>query len=291
MVQELEEKLKKYWGVKNVVCVSSGTSAIMLALKAMGIKDHINVSAENFIATVSAPVWMGIKPIFFDFGEDPKSPALITHLYGRPKIVKTKRVIYDASHAFMTKYKGKSVLSYGDCSVISFHAVKTFQTVEGGAVVTNNDKLAEKVRWMRNFGLKTRYSYYGAGINCKMSEFHAAMGLCSLKLMGKVEKKYNILIGRYNKAFKLDLKDVTYYPTIYRSENELLNAIKVFEKHDIFPRRYFYPAMNKVFGGKECPVAEDWVKRVLCLPLYYDLTKKEQDLIIKTAKETNELLK
>jgi len=286
LVRELEEKLKKRFKVKNVVCVSNGTSAIMLALRAMGITKEIYVSPNNFIATVEAPVWMGIKVKFIDLDENYKSPALVTHIYGIPNIVNTQPVIYDASHAFNVKYKDKSILAYGDASIISFHAVKIFQTAEGGAVVTNNDDIAKKVRWMRNHGFKTRYSFYGTGFNFKMSEFHAAMGLCSLAIVDKTQRRYDQIIKMYNKKLGYNHKEVTYYPIWYDSESKLLKAISEFEKNNIFPRRYFYPPLNKVFGGKRCPLAEDSMSRVLCLPLYFDLKDNEVELIIKIANRT-----
>lgn len=286
LVRELEDKLKKRFGVKHVLCVSNGTSAIALALRAMDIRKEIYVSPDNFIATVEAPVWMGIKPKFVDLNEEYKGPALVTHIYGIPNIIDAKPVIYDASHAFTTTYKGKSILAYGDASIISFHAVKIFQTVEGGAVVTNNDEIANKVKWMRNHGFNTRYSFHGTGFNFKMSEFHAAMGLCSLPLVDKVRLRYDEIIKKYNKELGYDHQGVTYYPIWYDSELKLLRAIDVFEKNRIFPRRYFYPPLNKVFGGKSCPLAEDKANRVLCLPLYYELKNSEIELIIKIAKKT-----
>jgi dTDP-4-amino-4,6-dideoxygalactose transaminase len=285
MVRELENSLKDYWGVKNVVCVDHGTSALLLTLKAMDIKE-ISASPYSFIATCSAPAWLGIKQKFVDEGEKYGSPALVTHVYGIPNIVNAKKVIYDASHAFATKYKGKYLVSYGDASIISFHAVKIFQTVEGGAVVTNNDELAEKIRWMRNFGYKDRYSFQGIGINCKMSEFHAAMGLCSLENVDNAKKKYDRLIKRYNKALGYKHKNVTYYPIWYKTEKDLVKAITRFEDNNINVRRYFYPPLNKIFNGKTCPKTEDKMNRVLCLPLYCDLSLKEQNLVIKVAKET-----
>lgn len=286
LVQGLEGKLAKRFGVKHVVCVSSGTSAILLTLRAMDIKKELFVSPYSFIATVSAPLFLGIKLRFVDIDEEYQEPALITHLYGAPYVKDVKPVIYDASHAFTTMYEGKSILTYGDVSIISFNAVKIFQTGEGGAVVTNNDEIAEKIRWMRNFGFKDRYSFQGIGINCKMSEFHAAMGLASLPLVNRIRKRFNQLIRRYNKAFGYDYKQLTYYPLYYETEKDVKWAIEVFEKHSIYPRRYFYPPLNKVFGGKSCPVAEALSKRVLCLPLYYSLTDKEQNKIIQIAKET-----
>lgn len=286
LVQELEKKLEKRFGVKHVVCVSSGTAALMIALRALDIEE-LYTTPCSFIATVSAPVWMGIKVHFVDNGKLCPSPALLTHTYGIPNLdALAKPVIYDASHAFAVKVNGKSILSYGNCSIISFHAVKIFQTIEGGAVVTNDDSIAEKARWMRNYGFKTHYSFQGTGVNFKMNEFEAAMGLCSLETVDDTIEKYAVLIQRYNKALGLSHKDVTYYPIWYKNVKTLMKAIPSFEKAGIYPRRYFYPPLNTVFGGASCPIAEDEMSRVLCLPLYYSLTQKDQDRIINIAKET-----
>ncbi len=286
LVQELEKKLQDYFKVKYVVCVSSGTAATLVALKALDIKKEIYVSPYSYVSTVSAPLFLGIQPKFVDLDEEWKAPALITHIYGISRIENVKPVIYDASHAFTTQYKGKSILNYGDLSIISFNAVKIFQTVEGGAVVTNNKNLAEKARLIRNFGWKKQYVIDGVGVNFKMSEFHAAMGLCALPMVKKIRKRFDQIIERYNKGLNRLHQGVTYYPIFYQSEKKLLKAINCFEKQDIFPRRYFYPPLNKVFGGKSCPMAEDLMSKVLCLPLYYDLKDEEIDLIIKITKET-----
>lgn len=285
LVQELERRLAKYWGVKNVVCVNNGTTALMLVCKVLGVK-YLNTTPNSFVATCSGPSWMGIRLNFFDEGEKIDGPALITHTYGVPNLVDASPVIYDASHAFGVKVDDKSILSFGDVSIISFHAVKVFQTVEGGAVVTNNDELADKIRWMRNHGFKDHYSFWGTGINAKMSEFHAAMGLCSLETVDDTLKQYDKIIERYNKALGYDHKNITYYPIWYETEEKLLNAIKVFENEGIYPRRYFYPPLNKVFGGKDCPITEDKMSRVLCLPLYYSLKNSEIDKIISIVKKT-----
>lgn len=286
LVQELEARLSQRFGIRNVVCVNSGTSAIILTLRAMDIKDTISVSPNNFIATVSAPVFMGIKPEFVDDNEEYDSPALVTHLYGIPNMTGAKTVIYDASHAFTTTLGDVPIVHYGDASIVSFNAVKIFQAVEGGAVFTNNDEIAEKVRWLRNFGFKTRYSFYGTGINCKLSEFHAAMGLCSLDLVDDTREKLDRIIEKYNEALGYNYSGVTYYPIYYKDEASLLRAIDLFESHYIYPRRYFYPPLNRVFGGKPCPIAEDKMSRTLCIPLYAQLKPKEIDSIIKLAKET-----
>ena len=286
LVRELEKRLEKYWGAKNVVCVDHGTSAIMLAIRAMEIEDYIYTSPFSFIATVEAPVWLGVKPRFVDTDENYGNPALVTHVYGIPNIIDNKRVVYDASHAFDVRHDGKYIVNYGDVSAISFHAVKMFQTVEGGAVVTNDDELAEKVRWMRNHGIKSRYTFSGVGINCKMSEFHAAMGLCALPLVSKIRKRFDEIIERYNSELGQDLRGVSYYPLWYSSEDKVLKALEYFERENIFARRYFYPPLNRVFGGKSCPKAEDSMSRVLCLPLYHDLTDEQVEKIIKIAKDT-----
>jgi dTDP-4-amino-4,6-dideoxygalactose transaminase len=287
LVQELERKLAKRFGVKNVVCVSSGSMALMIALKAMDIKE-INTTPFSFIATISIPVWMSIRVNFYDEGEPIPCnfPALFTHTYGTPCLMYIKPIIYDASHAFATKVDGKSILTYGDCSIISFHAVKIFQTIEGGAVVTNNDSIAKKARWMRNYGFKTQYSFQGVGINGKMNEFEAAMGLCSLETVDDTIKIYHKLIKYYDDNLGLEHSlDSTYYPIWLKSERSVLRAIKKFEEYGIYPRRYFYPPLSKVFHSPACPSYEDLMSRVLCLPLYYSLTEKEQDKIIKIAKE------
>lgn len=288
LVQELEKKIQERLKVKNVVCTANGTLALMIAIRAMGLKGKFYTSPISFIATVSGPVWEGLKPVFVDLDEKyTKGPVISTHTYGVPHLVEGVRpVIYDASHAFIVKHKGRSILSYGDVSIVSFNAVKIFQTVEGGALVTNNDNLAKKARWMRNFGFKTRYSFWGTGINAKMSEFHAAMGLCMLQNLDKMIKRYDQICDVYNKNFGYDYHDVIYYPLYYSSEKKVVAAIKEFEKNDIFPRRYFYPPLNKVFGGKKCPLAEKKSRTVLALPLYHELTNKQIDLVVKIAKKT-----
>ncbi len=285
-VQELENRLKKYWKVKHVICVSSGTSATEIALKAMGIKKEIYVSPFSYVSTVSVPLWLGIKPLFVDIGEKYKGPAFVTHTYGLPHFTNVHPVLYDASHAFCVKVNGKSILSYGDCSIVSFHATKIFHSVEGGAIVTNSDDIAEKSRWMRNFGHDGQYKYFGVGINAKMSEFHAVMGLCSLDTIDQTEKRYDEIINMYNDKLSGYGENLSYYPFFYSTEKVLLKAIKIFEENHIYPRRYFYPALNTIFNGKKCPVAEDLSSRVLCLPLYYELTNADVQRVIKVTLQT-----
>lgn len=284
LVRELESKIKTRLNVKHVICVSSGTAATEISIKALDLKGDVYVSPNSYVSTVATPIWLGLNPIFIDDGEKWKGPAIVTHTYGIPNYQPVHPVIYDGSHCFANF--NRTMFDYGDMTIVSFHAVKIFQTGEGGAILTNNDKLAESARWMRNFGHKGQYQYYGAGINCKMSEFHAAMGLCSLKQVDHAYQKYNQLCDVYNQALGYNHQDVTFYPIYYPSERKLVRALPKFYALDIYPRRYFYPPLNKVFKGKSCPIAEEKMKRVLCLPLYVDLKPKDQQKVIELVKST-----
>ena len=283
-VTQLERKLKKYWKVKNVVCVVNGTAAIQIVLRALDIKE-IYTSPFSFIATCAAPAWLGIKLKFIDFDElyPEDKPVLSTHVYGIPEFVRGKPVIYDASHAFTTE----DIMNYGEASIISFSAVKVFQTGEGGAIVTNNNELAEKARIMRNYGLEDRYNATSLGTNAKMSELHAAMGLSVLPYVKKIRKKLDKIAEFYNKELGLDkpIGCLLYYPLELLSERKVLRAIKEFESNGIFPRRYFYPPLNKVFGGKKCELAEDYMSRLLTIPYHYYLEQKDLERIVKIAKK------
>lgn len=285
LVQQLEEKLQKYWGVKHVICVDHGSSALKIALRALQAR-KIHISPFNFVATGAAPAWLGIKMKFVDDDKDYKGPALVTHNYGIPHITNARPVIYDASHAFSVKYDGKSIMHQGDVSIVSFHAVKTFQTVEGGALATNDDSIAKKARWMRDYGFKTKYSFHGVGTNFKMSEFHAAMGLAVFPQIPKVLRRYKQIIKKYNKAFNYNYEDVTYYPLFFDTEKNMLKTLKHLEKNGVHARRYFYPPLNQIYGGKRCPLAEERSRTVLALPLYYDLTDRQVNKIIKLVLES-----
>lgn len=280
--REFEEKLKESLHVKHLFLVSNGTIAEQIAIHALGLKGVFYTSPLSYVATVSAAVWEGLSPVYVDLNEQfTCGPVISTHVYGIPRLTDQRPVIYDGAHAFGVKYKGRSLLSYGDVSFTSFHATKLFQSVEGGAIITNRDDLAEKIDWMRFHGHKEfnsdrdRYVFHGVGINAKMSELHAAMGLCMLPYANQIYQKYQSHIQYYNRLLGGKNKDMTYYPYLYPDEKSLLQAITRMAKHKIYPIRYFYPALNTVFKGKSCPVAEDFCRRVLCLPLFYQLTKKQ----------------
>jgi dTDP-4-amino-4,6-dideoxygalactose transaminase len=312
LVVELETKLKQRLGVKHLFFTSNGTIAIQIAIKALGITKEIITTPFSYVATTTSILWENCKPVFVDI--DPKTfcinPTLIeekitanteailaTHVYGIPcategieKIAKkyNLKVIYDAAHAFGTNYKGKTLSSYGDISTLSFHATKLFHTVEGGAIITNDNTLAEKILLYRSFG-HIDDNYFSMGINGKNSEFHAAMGLCILEKVSDLIEKRRQLFLIYDKALKhlnlirpcipdSTIYNYSYYPVTFKDEETLLKAKDALNKQDIYPRRYFYPSLNRlpyVHDQVSCPVSESYSCRTLCLPLFYDLASED----------------
>ena len=225
---------------------------------------------------------------------------LATHVYGLPSAIEELDgiskmwnipIIYDAAHAFGSKYNGRSLLSYGDISSCSFHATKLFHTGEGGCLITESDELARKIYLYRQFG-HVYDDYFSVGINAKNSEFHAAMGLCVLKDLDKIIEKRKMIATTYDRLFEkkgvrilqyedLHIPNYSYYPIVLKSESELLKVKISLEAKGIFPRRYFYPSLNTLpfIRYQPCPVSEDISRRVLCLPLYYELTIAEVEMI------------
>lgn len=318
LVLELEKKLKNYLKAKHVFLVANGTIGLQIALKCLEPSGEIITTPFSYVATTSSIIWENFKPIFVDI--DKKSLCIDTskiekaiskntrailavHVYGNPcniqaieKISKNHKikVIYDAAHAFGVYYKRRSISSYGDMSVFSFHATKIFHTVEGGAIVTNDDNLAHKISYMRNFGHNGPYDFFGVGINGKNSELHAAMGLCILPKINylinarkKASKIYDGLLPTLTKPlFQKEAKfNYGYYPIILKNEIEVLKVIEALKKEKIFPRRYFYPSLNNLnyVEKKSFPIADSISKKILCLPLHHDLSlvdlKKISDIV------------
>ncbi|MGP8217173.1 MAG: DegT/DnrJ/EryC1/StrS family aminotransferase [Bacteroidia bacterium] len=318
LVIELEEKLKKYFGVKHFFFTSNGTIALQIAIKALGLKKEIITTPFSYVATTTSILWENCKPVFVDIDPEtfcinpdlieakitPDTEAILaTHVYGIPcaideieKIAKKHnlKVIYDAAHAFGTTYKNRPLASYGDISTLSFHATKLFHTIEGGAIITNNDNLARKIYLFRQFGHEGD-EYFSIGINGKNSEFHAAMGLCLLdKVPGFIDKRKR-LFKEYDKHLhKLNLLrpvipqntnyNYAYYPVVFKDENTLLKVKAALAQQHIFPRRYFYPSLNRLqytTSVYSCPISESYAIRTLCLPLFYELTNEDAILISK----------
>jgi dTDP-4-amino-4,6-dideoxygalactose transaminase len=316
LVLELEAKLRHQLGVKHLFFVSNGTIALQIAIKALSLKGDILTTPFSYVATTSSIAWEGCNPVFVDIEEDslcldptlleqsitPQTSAIIaTHVYGNPCDVEAIAeiaerhnlpVIYDAAHAFGVEYKGRPLLSYGTVSTISFHATKLFHTVEGGAIVTNDDGLAHKIAYMRNFGHNGPEAFWGVGVNGKNSEFHAAMGLAVLPYVQRIIERRrelselydNLLVdsGVTRPAIRSDTKyNYAYYPVLLPSEEKLLNVQARLVANDITPRRYFYPSLSELPYANEyrMMVSEDTSRRVLCLPLYYELSSNEVELI------------
>lgn len=306
--KKLETKLKKHLGLKHLFLVSNGTIALQIAIKALELKKEIITTPFTYVATASSIVWENCTPIFADIDPktlciDPKSiEAKITkntqailgvHVYGNScnvekinKIAKKHnlRVIYDAAHAFDVEFNGTSILNYGDISTISFHATKLFHTVEGGAITTNDDDLAHKIMHLRNFGHEGPEEFHSVGINGKNSEFHAAMGLCILPKIRTLIKKRRKISNKYDKLLKKFVQkpidsqnsksNYSYYPVIFKSENQLIKVREALNNEEIFPRRYFYPSLNLLNYVKKssAPISEDISKKILCLPIYPSLS-------------------
>lgn len=325
---ELERKLKKYLGVKNIIIVSSGTLALQIALESFNFEpgSEIITTPFSFIATSSSIAWQKFVPIFADIDEktwniDPKSlekkinektrAILPTHVFGNPvdieqidRIAKkySLKVIYDAAHCFGVEYKGKSVFKHGDISIVSFHATKVFHTIEGGALFTENDDLVGKIKRLRNFGFSENSDeVMDIGINAKMNEFQAIMGLLNLEkvdfwikqrkkiteiydgeLKGKVEKQQiNPYLTKYN---------YIYYPVLFKNKEERDYVFEKLKNNKINARKYFYPLINnfsayKRYNRGATPVAEKISNRILHLPLYPGLTEKEVHCIVNIVNE------
>jgi dTDP-4-amino-4,6-dideoxygalactose transaminase len=326
--QQFEKELAEYLGVKYISLFSNGTLALITALQTLRITGEVITTPFSFVATTHSIWWNNIKPVFADiepdyFNLDPeKVEAAITpqttaimpvHVFGNPckldhfKQIADKhglKLIYNAAHAFGVKIKGNSILNYGDLSILSFHATKVFNTVEGGAVVSPDAKTKKRIDYLKNFGIKNESTVIGAGINAKMNELQSAYGLLQLKHVDDgIDKRKKITILYREQLKNLDgikfLEDVeeadhsySYFPILVDKEkfgktrDELYEELK---KHHIFGRRYFYPLIsqfppyNKLSSSKltNLPVAKRVSEQIICLPLYPRLSEND---ILKITK-------
>ena len=319
LASDLELKLKDTLKVNHLLFVTNGTVALQMAIKALDLKGEIITTPFSFVATTSAIVWEHCTPVFVDIDEHslnidadkiedaitPETTAILaTHVYGNPcdvekiEAVAKKhqlKVIYDAAHAFGVEVNGRSVFEYGDISTCSLHATKLYHSVEGGLVVTKDAALLKRLAYMRNFGFDGPESFADLGINGKNSEYHAAMGLANLKYLEMIHHKRKELTARYDEKLQ-NLKarrpvwhaasenNFAYYPLVFDSEALMLQCVELLKLNEIFTRRYFYPSLATSLPyvkPQDLPVTGDISQRVLCLPLYYDLTLEEVDLICR----------
>lgn len=322
LVKELEQRLAQYLGVKNIVLVANGTIALEIAYRLLKLKGEVITTPFSFVATTSSLVSNGLTPIFADI--DPASfnlapeniESVITeqssaivpvHVFGDVcEVEKIEhianqhglKVIYDAAHAFGIKYKGVSVLNYGDVSTLSFHATKLFHTIEGGALIINDDTFVEDARYLINFGIDGPDSVKALGTNAKMNEFEAAMGLCILDDMEMILEQRKEVHTIYHDSLKgivhfqainLDsTQNYSYFPVVFETEEQTLQVQKALNDNGIYPRRYFYPsldALNYLSTNQRMTVSRDISSRVLCLPIYPGLTRIQQTKIINHVKQ------
>ncbi len=318
--QQLEAELKKFLEVKNIVLLGNGTLALQLTYRALDLKGEVITTPFTFPATTNSLIWEGIKPVFVDidpntFNIDPKevekkinkdtSAILAVHVFGNPcdveslsKIAKkyNLKLIYDAAHVFGVEYKRKSILEWGNASTLSFHAAKTFHTIEGGAVVSRNKITRDKIKLLSNHGIKSKDEIVMAGINARMNEFEAVMGLLQLKnYRSRAEKRkkiYDFYASQFRNNPRLKLQSLNknltyftypYFPVCFESEKITKKVLGVLLRNAIIPRRYFYPSIhefsyiNKKYNLKN---SEKISHTILCLPLYEELSMQEASTIV-----------
>ncbi len=318
LVQLLEKQLIEYFGVEWMTMTNNGTIPLQIALKLLGKGGEIITTPFSYVATTAAIVWENCTPVFVDIDpeyltiDETKIEAAITekttcilatHVFGNPcdvdaieAIAKKHNltVIYDAAHAFGVKHHGKSIFNYGDVSSCSFHATKLFHTGEGGAMFANDPELKHKLYYSHNFGHNGPLDFYGLGINGKISELHAAMGLAVFPFINTIISERKKVVDVYNEL--LDFSKIqtmkirahsewnySYYPVIFESEEQLLEVQKQLNNQEIYPRRYFYPSLNTIeyAKGEAMHVSEKIASRILCLPLYVGLEIAQIEKISK----------
>ncbi|MGV7223095.1 MAG: DegT/DnrJ/EryC1/StrS family aminotransferase [Nitrospinales bacterium] len=333
--REFEKKLAEYLGVSQCSLLCNGTLALMVGLKALGVSGEVITTPFTFVATTHALQWNNVKPVFCDiepntYNIDPAQiESLITdrttailpvHVFGNPcqveRIEKIAdrhglKVIYDAAHAFGVRVNGEPIVNFGDLSVLSFHATKVFNTVEGGAVIHKRRELKKKVDFFRNFGFANETTIIGTGINAKQNELLSAYGLLQLRTFEqeiaarkKVAARYRKnLMGSDDIHYHQDIPGVqhnyAYFPILVDSEGSGVNRDDMYHAlrdNRIFPRRYFYPLISHIPAYRNLPsampgnlpVAEKVAEQVLCLPMYGDLSLSTVDeicgILLKTLK-------
>jgi dTDP-4-amino-4,6-dideoxygalactose transaminase len=329
--QELEKKLADYLGVEHLALFANGTLALVTALQALRISGEVITTPFSFVASSHSLLWNGIKPVFADIHSEtfnldqekieaaitPHTTAILpVHVYGRPCDVEKiqeiadiygLKVIYDAAHAFGVKYKGESLLKHGDLSVLSFHATKVFNTLEGGAIVCPDVKTKKRIDDLKNFGYAGEVTVIAPGINAKMNELQAAFGLLQLQHVDmaidrrrEIDLQYRAELSSVKGILCPPLPADTiynhaYFPILINQEYPLLRdeLNDKLRRYGIFPRRYFYPLISDfpMYRGlpsaahSNLPIARKAASQVLCLPIYPALEKESVSRIISIIKE------
>ncbi len=317
LVQELESRLKAELGVKHLFLVNNGTIALQIAYRALALTGKVITTPFSYVATVSSAVWEGLEPVFADIDGatlciDPNqiealierhqpSAIVATHVFGNACDVAAisaiakhhgLKVIYDAAHTYGANLGGQALASFGDVSTLSFHATKLFHTAEGGAIVTDDDECAKRIEYMRNFGHDGPEHFHGLGINAKVSELNAAMGLCVIDYVPALIAQRRRICEHYDQLLAgLDLKtpkwapnllrNYAYYPIFTRNEQQLLNVSAALNSEQIFPRRYFYPSLHQLpyLQVTEMPVSAALAACALCLPLHGEMQESDAERV------------
>ncbi len=330
--KQLEKELAEFLDVPYVSLFSNGTLALLIALQTLRINGEVITTPYSFVATTHAIHWNGIKPVFVDIDPincnldptkiesaiTPQTTAILpVHVYGNPcNVTEIEKIadnyglklIYDASHAFNVKINGTSVLNYGDLSVLSFHATKVFTTFEGGAIICQDEKTKRRIDFLKNFGFADEVTVVAPGINAKMNEVQAAMGLLQLKYVNSNLQQRK----RISDFYKYELKNIdgirfqvgmesvnhnyAYFPIFVEKEKygrERDELYDIFRANNIYVRRYFYPLISQFptyrdlpsARAENLPIAENITGQVLCLPIYPDLKSDSLDLIVALLKE------
>ena len=315
MVLSLESELKSYLQAENLYLVTNGTLALQIAIRVLELENKDVITTPfSYVATINSLLWEKSNPILVDI--DPKTlnidinkikdhitdntkAILAVHVYGYPaplieisKIAKeyNLKIIYDAAHAFGTTFEGNHLSFFGDITCYSFHATKPYHCIEGGALVVKNPEVGDKINWMRRFG-HLNDEYFGLGINAKLSELHAAMGLLNLKafdhlisLRRRIWELYDQKLYIKNK-FKANFEKIhynyAYYPFLFEDEKSCMQKLDLLHQENIYPRRYFYPGLNNLPHFKALALinSDRISKSVLCLPLFEELDPKIQNRI------------
>lgn len=322
LVRELEEKLMTHLEVSHLIAMCNGTVPLQIALRMLARGGEVITTPFSYVATTASIVWEHCTPVFADIEPEfltidpeqieakitPNTTAILaTHVFGNPCDVEridsishkyNIPVIYDAAHGFGVTYKGKGLLSYGSISTCSFHATKIFQTGEGGALICNDEQLRKEAYYRHNFGHDGPLAFQGLGINGKMSELNAAMGLSILPYMDDVIQQRRYWYEKYLSNLDLSVYmpvsirpetewNYAYAPFLFPSEETLIGTIERMKVDNIIPRRYFHPSLHLLPYIPTCdmPVSEDVSRRILCLPLHHELNEVDFNRIIKNLSE------
>jgi len=329
----LEKALCEYLKVPFISLFTNGTLPLIVALQALEITGEVITTPYSFVATTHALWWNGIKPVFADVEEKtgnldpdkieaaitPKTTAIMpVHVYGTPcsteaiqKIADKHglKVIYDAAHAYGVEKEGKSILTEGNLSILSFHATKTYNTAEGGALVCHNEETKKQIDYLKNFGFANETEVLMPGINGKMDEIRAALGLLNLKYADTAIEKRQKAAFQYRKELK-DIPGITtlgeisgvksnhsYFPIFVNKDEYGISRDELYEKlksYNIYGRRYFYPLISTFFPYKDLDsakpenllVAAKLADTVICLPMHHELREDDVNNIIEKIKKS-----